>query len=57
VKSERNDIRGIGTVMLELMEPTTYILDPDSTELKDADRWKDGLGIEDFWKATWHKPL
>lgn len=50
--SERNDIRSLGAVMMELMEPITYILDAGSTKLKDADKWKDGLRIEDFLAAT-----
>lgn len=43
--------------MMELMEPTTYILDARSTKLKDVDKWKDGLGIEDFLAATQHRSL
>ncbi len=42
---------------MELMEPMTYILDAGSTKLKDADKWKDGLGIEDFLAATQCKSL
>jgi len=43
--------------MMELMEPMTYILDAGSTRLKDADKWKDGLGIEEFLAATQYKSL
>ena len=30
----RNDIRSLGAVVIELMEPETYFLDPHSIELK-----------------------
>jgi len=55
--SERNDICSLGAVMMELMEPTTYILDAQSTKLKDPDKWKNSLGVEDFLAATHHKSL
>ncbi len=55
--SERNDIRSLGAIMMELMEPTTYILDAQSTKLKDSDKWKNSLGVEDFLAATQHKSL
>ena len=37
---------------MELMEPTTYILSPHSTELRNPEKWKDGSGIKDFLSAT-----
>lgn len=43
--------------MMELMEPTTYILDAQSRKLKDSDKWINSLGIEDFLAATCHKTL
>lgn len=43
--------------MMELMEPETFILEPHSTVLKNADVWKDGFGIKDFLAATQHSPL
>lgn len=43
--------------MMELMEPTTYILDAQSTKLKHSDTWKNSLGVEDFLAATQHKSL
>ena len=43
--------------MMELMEPMTYILDAQSRKLKDSDKWKNSLGIEDFLVATCHKSL
>ena len=55
--SERNDVRSLGAIMMELMEPTTYILDPQSTKLKDSDKWKNSLGVEDFLAATQRKSL
>ncbi|KAL9631870.1 MAG: hypothetical protein Q9164_005656 [Protoblastenia rupestris] len=55
--SERNDIRSLGAIMMELMEPTTYILDLQSGKLKDSDKWKNSLGIEDSLAATQSKSL
>ncbi len=43
--------------MMELMEPETFILEPHSTVLKNADAWKDGFGIKDFLAATQHSTL
>ncbi len=36
-KSERNNIRSIGSVMIESMEPETFILEPHFIVLKNAD--------------------
>ena len=55
--SERNDVRSLGGIMMELMEPTIYILDAQSTKLKDLDKWKNSLGVEDFLAATQSKSL
>lgn len=51
-EKEAEDIRGIGYVMMELMEPTSFILHPQSTQLKDPTRWRDGSGIKEFLLAT-----
>lgn len=51
-ESKRDDVRSLGFVMMELMEPTTYILSPHSTELRNPEKWKDGSGIKDFLSAT-----
>ena len=42
---------------MELMEPTIYILDPQSRKLKNSHKWNNNLGIEDFLKETQHKSL
>jgi len=39
------------------MEPTTYILNPHSTELQNPERWEDGSGIKKFLKATQYQSL
>lgn len=36
--SERNDIRSLGAITIELMEPDIYILDPKFTKPKDPDK-------------------
>ena len=38
--------------MIELMEPATSILDPNSTNLKGPEKWRDESGIKDFLAAT-----
>ncbi|KAH8800710.1 hypothetical protein F5884DRAFT_652369, partial [Xylogone sp. PMI_703] len=40
-QAEQHDVQSVGYVMIELMEPSTYILDPRSTELKNPEEWKD----------------
>jgi hypothetical protein len=42
---------------MELMEPTTYILSPHSTELQSPEKWKDGSGVKDFLSATQYQSL
>ena len=49
---ERSDIRSLGTIMMELTEPEKYLLDPKSIDLKNAGKWKNGLGILDFLAST-----
>ena len=51
-ENERCDIVSIGSVMMELMEPNTYIVEPGTTMLRNPDLWKDALGIIDFLMAT-----
>lgn len=43
--------------MMELMEPETFILEPRSAVLKNADAWKDRFGIKDFLAATQYDTL
>lgn len=46
------DIKGIEVIMIELMKPTTSILNPSSTVLKNSEKWRDELSIKDFLAAT-----
>ena len=55
--NRRDDVRSLGFVMMELMEPLTHMLNPRSTELKSPENWKDGFGIKDFLSATQYQPL
>lgn len=43
--------------MTELMEPTTYILNPRSTELQSLAKWNGSPGIKNFLRATQHLSL
>jgi hypothetical protein len=55
VENKSYDVCSLGFVMVELMEPTTYILDPYSTELRNPEKWRDG--IKNFLNATQKLPL
>jgi hypothetical protein len=56
-ESRHDDVRSLGFVMMELMEPSTYLLHPRSAELKSPENWKDGFGIKDFLRATQNQSL
>jgi len=56
-ESKQDDVRSLGFVMMELMEPTTYMLNPRSTELQTPEKWKDGSGIKGFLSATQSQSL
>ena len=56
-ESRRNDLRSLGAVMMELMEPETYFLDTHSIELQNLEKCIDSLGIHDFLAATRDKSL
>jgi hypothetical protein len=43
--------------MMELMEPTTYILNPRSVELQSPERWEGGAGIKNFLRDTQYQSL
>ena len=43
--------------MMELMEPTTFILEPGSVALANPTRWQSNTDIEDFLAATQSKTL
>ena len=51
------DTKCIGIVMMELMEPATSVLDPETTVLAAPEKWRDELGIKDFLAATQNSPL
>jgi hypothetical protein len=49
------DIKSIGNIMMELMDPATILLDSNSTVLREPDKWK--AGIKDFLTATQYNSL
>ncbi len=51
------DRKRIASIMIELMEPSTSILDPISAVLEEPEKWRDELGIKDFLAATQRLPL
>jgi hypothetical protein len=48
----RKDLRGLGLVMVELMEPKTSTLNPDSIILQQPEKWPKNIGILEFLAAT-----
>lgn len=53
----REDIRSLGSIMVELMEPTTYALDPQTIKLEHPSRWRANTGLKDFLASTDFSPL
>ncbi|KAL9611410.1 MAG: hypothetical protein Q9167_003951 [Letrouitia subvulpina] len=51
-EKEKVDVRGIGNVMMELMENQTWIADPGSITLQHPEKWKDCHGIKSFLRET-----
>ena len=50
--TEREDVRSIGYIMMELMEPATSFGNSRTIDLKHPEEWKDNTGIKDFLAAT-----
>ena len=57
LKSEKTNIYSIESVMMELMEPKIFILEPYSVVLRNTDVWKDSHDIKDFLTAMQHSTL
>ena len=51
-EKEQEDIRALGLVMVELMEPDTSMLYPNSLTLQRPEEWRDNTGIKEFLAAT-----
>ncbi len=51
-EKEKENIRALGLVMVELMEPDTSMLYPDSLSLQRSEEWQDNTGIKEFLAAT-----
>lgn len=49
---EKEDVRSVGYMMLELMEADTSLARPKSIQLQRSENWKDGTGIKEFLAAT-----
>ena len=49
---ERKDIQALGLIMMELMEPDTSMLFPETITLKDPEKWPERTGIKAFLAAT-----
>ncbi|MCJ1473169.1 hypothetical protein MMC13_001820 [Lambiella insularis] len=48
VENKCTDIRGIGKVMIELMEPDSFVQDPTSLDLRRPEVWSENQGIVSF---------
>ena len=51
-ETERHDIRGVGRILIELMEPTTFMDNPDTVTLQEPKRWNERQAILSFLEAT-----
>ncbi len=49
---ERKDIQALGLIMMELMEPDTSMLFPETITLNDPEKWPEQAGIKAFLAAT-----
>ena len=50
--AERQDVQGIGRILMELMEPATFMDDPDTVSLREPERWNERQAIISFLEAT-----
>ncbi len=50
---EKEDVRSVGYMMLELMEADISLARPKSIQLQRLENWKDGTGIKEFLAATY----
>lgn len=48
---EQKDIQALGLIMMELMEPDTSMLNPETIILKDPEKWSKQTGIKAFLAA------
>lgn len=49
---EREDLQGLGSIMIELMEPSTHDMDPKSQALRHPEKWDGREGIVRFLNDT-----
>ena len=49
---EKEDVRSLGWLMMEIMEPETSLTRPQSMHLLQPRRWENGLGIKPFLEST-----
>ena len=50
--TNQKDVSSVGTIMMEIMEPATFLTNPESIELQYPERWNDSLEIKSFLSAT-----
>ncbi len=49
---ERKDLQALGLIMMELMEPDTSMLSPETITLKEPEKWPEQTGIKAFLAVT-----
>ena len=47
----QKDIQSIGTIMIKIIKPATFLSNPESIILKYLERWNDSLEIKRFLSA------
>ena len=51
-QQERKDVRDVGLMMIEMMEPETSLTDPETSSLRYPEKWEEATGIKSFLCAT-----
>jgi hypothetical protein len=51
-QQERKDVKDVGLMMIEMMEPETSLTDPETSSLRYPEKWQDATGIKSFLCAT-----
>lgn len=49
---ERKDIKDLGLMMVEMMEPETSLMNTQTLELRSPERWEEATGIKSFLNAS-----
>lgn len=51
-QQERKDVKDLGLMMIEMMQPETSLTDPKTSSLRYPEKWEEATGIKSFLIAT-----